>query len=314
MGNLRKVAIGFQEGTCPLKCKKCHAFGENARNEKHVQKMTLERAKKLVDEIAQMEVVPVIQPSIFTEPFANADLKEIIIYCCSKKVPVNIITNGILLDKEWMDLLIAYLDRKSVISFSLDAVTQETYEKVRGRYSLAELEDKIEYLMSNRGNKGPRISVNFVYEEDNYDEKDAFLEKWKDKADVVHIGVALDEHKKIPDIYRVKDVINKNVVCPFLQETITIDAGGEVRSCQVDAFGETYLGNVFEEGIMQIWNGEKLNALRQKHRTGQLEKGDFCYGCEWGFSTYNFDKVEETDEFLIKIADYAVYYNRKEKS
>ncbi|MBD5516692.1 MAG: radical SAM protein [Lachnospiraceae bacterium] len=306
----RKINIGFQEGTCPLKCRKCLAFSEYAKDKKKVQKMSLDNAKILIDEISRMEKIPSIQPSIFTEPFANRDLCEIIPYCCNMQIPLNIITNGILLDEAWLNLLIQYLGRDSVISFSLDAVSQEVYEKVRGNYRLDELEKKIEYMMENRGNSGPRVGVNFVYEEDNYSEINVFLDKWKYKVDVVRINVALNSQRKIPTIYKKEAVNKKSIVCPYLQETMVIDAGGEVRSCQYDAFGITYLGNVFEEGIMQIWNGEKMEMLRQKHRQNQLISEDYCFECEFD-RIYNFDRTVEMDDFILKIADYAVYYNRK---
>lgn len=309
----KKIQIGFQEGTCPLKCKKCLAFGEHAEAKKIPQKMPLEKAKRLIDEISKMEVIPAIQPNIYTEPFANEDLKEIIPYCCSKKIPINIITNGILLNNEWMDLLIRWLDRSSTISFSLDAFTQETYEKVRGHYDLGELEQKIEYLMNNRGDSGPRVTVSFTYEEDNYNEKDDFLRRWSGKVDAVRINVVLDSQRKIPIIYKKGDVIKKGSECPFMRESLTIDAGGEVRACPIDAFGMTYLGNVFEEEIMSIWNGEQMELLRQKQRQGRLQEEDYCFGCEWGYSVYDFNRTEETEDYIMKISDYAVYYNYKEK-
>lgn len=307
----KKVQIGFQEGTCPLRCKKCPGFGSYVKDTKKIQKMSLQRAEKLIDEIAQMERIPVIQPHIVTEPFANEDLKELIPYCCSKNISLSIITNGILLDKEWMDLLITYLKRDTTISFSLDAVTQKTYEKVRGSYDLAELEKKIAYLIDKRGERGPRISVNFVYEEDNYDEKEIFLDKWKNRVDAVHIGVVLDEHRKIPTVYKTKEVDKKDKACPFLQEVMVIDADGETRVCSADAFGETNLGNVFEEGVLAVWNGEKMKKLLQRQRRNVLKPADFCFECDWGYCLYHFKEIEETEDFIIKKADYAVYYNRK---
>jgi len=311
VGYPKKIQIGFQEGTCPLKCKKCFAFGENATKIKKVQKMPLKKALQLIDRIATFKNIPSIQPSIYTEPFANEDLREIIVFCNNKKVPINIITNGILLNEEWMNLLIKYLNDDSTISFSLDAVSQDVYEKVRGDYRLEELEKKIEYLMSNRGSNGLRISVNFVYEEENYSEKDAFLEKWRNSVDAVRISAAIDSNRKVPIIYRKDDIIKKCDVCPYLCETMTIDAGGEVRTCPFDAFGESYLGNVFEEDILDIWNGKAMMDLRQKHRENGLKPEDFCFGCEGGYGIYNFSQIEETEDSILKISDYAVYYNRK---
>lgn len=314
----RKIIVEFQGGTCPLRCKKCYVFGEHVKGKVRVQKMPLENAKKLIDDIAQLNPVPAIQPFLATEPFANEDLREIIPYCTSKNVPLNIITSGVLLNDEWMDLLIAYLGRNSTISFSLDAVTEETYEKVRGGglYSLAEVEKKIEYLIKYREIKGPRVTVSFTYDEDNYKEKDIFLNKWKNVVDAVRISCVVDSERKIPDFFRKKDKaldLNKKDICPYLEETIVIDSGGEVRICCMDVFGETYFGNVFEEGIMAIWNGEKMERIRRMHQGNRVPPTDFCYGCEEGYSGNNFKKIEETEDYLLKAADYAIYYNRKEK-
>ncbi len=43
----RKFQIGFQEGTCPLSCKKCFAFGADIERKKEVRKMPMNRAIKL---------------------------------------------------------------------------------------------------------------------------------------------------------------------------------------------------------------------------------------------------------------------------
>lgn len=133
----RKIAIGFQEGTCPLKCKKCFAFGKNAPYKKEIGKMSIDNARRLIDEISTFEIRPNIQPHIFTEPFANKDLMDIIQYCNQKRegkagLGMSIITNGILIDDEWEEFILSELDENYTISFSLDAVTQSTYEKVRG--------------------------------------------------------------------------------------------------------------------------------------------------------------------------------------
>ena len=73
MKSPRKIAIGFQEGTCPLKCNKCFAFGGGFSKQKEVCKMPMDRAKLLIDEIAQMADKLVIQPYSYAEPFTNPD-------------------------------------------------------------------------------------------------------------------------------------------------------------------------------------------------------------------------------------------------
>lgn len=305
----RKIAIGFQEGTCPLACAKCLAFSPNAKKKKKSDKMPLEKALYLIDEAAEMEKVPVIQPHIFTEPFANHDLRLIMQHCMAKKIGMSIITNGILLNKDWLDFLIHELVRTVTLSFSLDAVSQKVYQKVRGNYELKKLEDKIEYLVNNRKKGGPRVTVNFAMESDNCSEADDFIEKWKYKVDAVRVDTVFDFDKKISQKFINHNDKNNNLKCRFLDEVMVIDTDGQVRSCQLDAFGDTVFGNAFEEDILSIWNGEKLNKVRLEQAEGKLKNIDFCYGCEVPYMT-NHIKYE-TDEFVILKADCSVYYNYK---
>ena len=307
----RKVAIGFQEGTCPLRCPKCFAFNGKSGRKKEVQKMPLEKAKLLIDEIAGWESKPIIQPHIATEPFANQDLKEIIRYCHENNIFVSIITNGILIDEKWMQFILSELSRKDTISFSLDAVSQRTYEKVRGKYDLSEIEDKVRYLLKQREQGcGPRISVNYTVEEQNCQEVKQFIDKWNCEADAVRVHVVLDNKKKIPDMFR-KEGVEHISACSFLDEVMTIDADGHVRVCQHDALGDSDFGSVFKKGIMEIWNGDDLNQHRIRQKKGELLERDYCFECEGSCSTNWL--CRETEDFIIKEAAYSIYYNRKEE-
>lgn len=304
----RKFQIGFQEGTCPLNCKKCLAFGENARQKKEVRKMSIDKAKHLIDEISQLGIHAVIQPHIFTEPFANPDLRTIIHYCGEKKLDMSIITNGILLDDEWLDFLIGQSEQKLTVSFSLDAVTQEVYEKVRGKYELSVIEQKINYLMEHKKNRNLKISVNFTTEEDNKDEADIFLDRWKYRVDAVRMHTLIDGEKKLLDTFPEEPYRCRE--CGLLNESMVIDAGGEVRACSLDAFGESYLGNVLEEGICNVWNGKRMENLRKRVYQNSLSKDDFCYGCEAHGIVGNYCSKED-DEFYVVENGYDIFYNRK---
>lgn len=306
----RKIAIGFQEGVCQLRCNKCPAFGRDAKRKKEIYKMPIEKAKLLIDEIAKLEHTPIIQPCIYAEPLANPDLREIIFICNERNISMSIITNGILLDEQWLNFLIDNTNRKYTVSFSLDAVTQETYEKVRGNYRLGLVEENIEKLVRKRGDAGPRVTVNFTVEEDNEFETEEFIERWKYKVDGVRISVGVDSQRKIPLRYRHKwhEEISKK--CGYIGETMVIDANGHVRSCTYDPFGDTDFGSVFERGILQIWNGEDMKKFRELQEQGRFMANDFCKGCEAGLGAMKRSRASE--EFIINEADYAVYYNMKD--
>lgn len=302
----RKFQIGFQEGTCPLACKKCFAFGTDVRRKKEVRKMPMYSAKKLLDEISGLGNFATIQPHIFTEPFANLDLKEIIQYCGSKKLKMSIITNGIMLNDDWMDFLLQQDGQKITISFSLDAVKQETYEKVRGNYDLAQIERKIDFLMEHKANDNLSVGVNFTIEEDNEAETDIFLNKWKYKVDAVRLHRVIHKNKKIS---KTETSANEKE-CSQLNEVMVIDAGGEVRVCSIDAFGDSYLGNVFENGIFSVWNGQKMEQLRERIRLNKLEEQEFCFGCEACGYGGNYMYSEDSN-FYIADNGYDIFYNHK---
>lgn len=309
----RKIAIGFQEGICPLRCNKCPAFGKNISKQKKVCKMPLEKIKILIDEIAVMEVVPLIQPCIYAEPLANPDLPLIIQYCNERNIAMSIITNGILMDDQWIDFLVKNTNSKYTISFSLDAVTQETYERVRGKYELARIEKQIRKLIEKRADSGPRVTVNFTVEEDNDKETLAFLEKWKYEADGVRATVGVDAQRRIPTKYHkgIYNSENVNKRCGYLDEVMVIDADGHVRSCSFDAFGDTDFGNVFETGILSIWNSEKMITYREVQAQGAVLQGSFCAGCEAGSGAMERSRI--TDKFVINEGACAVYYNLKDR-
>ncbi len=303
----RKIAIGFQEGACPLKCKKCWAFGKGKENS--VRRMSLEQAKKLIDEISQFsaESSVSIQPHVQAEPFTNPDFMKIIEYCRSRNVGMHIVTNGILINDMWKKYISEELDETFQISFSLDAVTQETYEKVRGNYSLSDIEETIQYILAHRKNPKLRILVNYVEEEDNEKETELFLNKWKDTADAVSIGTCLDTWKKIPERYRKGNYSYIPCIKPF--DTMTIDWNGDLRICQFDAFGESNYGNVFEEGVLGAWNNEKMRSIRSRHNENKIEKTEFCYGCD-GKYLYNLER-KETEKYILNEGSNMIFYNHK---
>lgn len=308
----RKFQIGFYEGACPLKCNKCLAFGTETKEKKKISKMTIENARNLIDEIAGISSNAVIQPHIYAEPFANPDLKQIIQYCGEKRLAMSIITNGILLDNTWLDFLLEQYEQKITISFSLDAVTQEVYEKVRGKYELKQIEDNIMYLLDNRRNKNLRIGVNFVIEDDNKEEQAIFLDKWKYVVDAVRISTMVGRDKKA---YRLEGLVGQKDLecekgCNTLYEIMVIDTDGTVRACTLDAFAYTNLGNVFEDGIKAVWSGSKIASLRKKLCLNQLSEKEFCYGCE--AYKYTGAYIRRT-EGMFDIAEngYQIYYNHR---
>ena len=85
-------------------------------------------------------------------------------------------------------------------------------------------------------------------------------------------------------------------VCPYPWYTMYIAHNGDVVACCRDLEHQTVLGNLFEQELMDIWNGEKYQALRRDLSHGHPEKQAACDGCDMPydvakFSAKNFAKT-----------------------
>ena len=85
----------------------------------------------------------------------------------------SIITNGLLIDREWARLLV---DSNVSLTYSIDAVTKETYEKIRRGASWENLLRSIEIINeSNRKcNSGIQLHMNAVVMRSNYEQLSQF--------------------------------------------------------------------------------------------------------------------------------------------
>lgn len=66
-------------------------------------------------------------------------------------------------------------------------------------------------------------------------------------------------------------------ICEHLNDTFTILANGDVVPCCYDLKGEVVFGNVLEESIFDIWNGEKMREFREKMFNGKVDS--LCKKC-----------------------------------
>jgi radical SAM protein with 4Fe4S-binding SPASM domain len=60
---------------------------------------------------------------------------------------------------------------------------------------------------------------------------------------------------------------------------MVIDWNGDVVLCCDDWNHSTVLGNLKEQTIEEIWNGEKLRNIRKAHINGEFYKVRLCSEC-----------------------------------
>jgi len=293
---------------CNLKCPMCLMHGDPAEKAKHpsaIGTMTIENARKLLDEIQAAK--PVVAPSWWGEPFLVNNLKDRLREMKERGMTIAINTNGLVLSEEMATFLVD-LEVDSVF-FSVDAMTPETLKVVRGVTKVDKIRRNCEMLIRIRnaaGKKLPRIGASYTIQKENEHELDEFVDVWTKIVDVVRVGYVFEAGS-----LRGIDLPEKRVPCAMLYHTMPIHYNGDASICCFDSYGSEIVGNVFEDGVAGVWNGEKLNQIRHYHESEQWDKVPFCKDCNaWAGQIW---QEEIKDGLLIRKSVQMTYYNRLDR-
>ncbi len=191
-------------------------------------------------------------------------------------------TNATLLDEARSRALIAAgLDQ---ISFSFDGYDRQTYESIRVNADFERtLGNVVRFLEIKRGlgSKTPRAALELIHfpgasKSADPAAKRAFLARFR--------GLPLDR-LEVKEMHNWAGEIpggparKKYVPCTFLWQALVVFWDGAVLPCTQDFHGYYKLGNVRENTLEEIWNGDRLVRLREKilrRDTGDLETCSRC--------------------------------------
>lgn len=289
---------------CNLKCIMC--WTDNHSMRKGV--LTLDQIKQILNEFKDAGTpIPAVIVGLGSEPLLYREVKEVIIACKSAGVmDIFFGTNAVLLDEDLSRFLI---DQEATrLEVSLDAATEETYQKIRSKDKLSLVEANIKKFVEIRnslGKKTPVVRLAFVVQPLNYHERDLFLNKWEDIVDYVdfqqmsdfssvssRLGKDLafylfddetdEEKKKLTD--ELKEKLNtrfgpkgSELFCPYPFNSLNVWANGDISPCCCFHGRALTIGNVNEKKLSEVWLGKELSALRQEILDGRLNR--VCRSC-----------------------------------
>ena len=303
-----KINFGLQENTCNLSCPKCLVHSESyprgIKLRKSLGIMKISDIVKVLDEISVFR--PLVSPSYWGEPLLNKRLfKQFTLESVRRNLPIMINTNALLIDEEMADFLVSNL---AIISISIDAYSPAVLEQTRSTRDLATIETAVHRLIEARGsNNTPRIVVSFSEEGVNAHEKDPFINYWVKHVDAIRINEIYSDARNLNNA---TEAITR-APCREIYDSMNIDFNGDVRMCCIDGYRETNLGNVFEEGVLDVWNGGKFRILRRGHE-GDEVLDTFCEGCDQ-WAGFNIINEYEEDGLLIRQTAHSTYLNRLDR-
>jgi len=231
------------------------------------------------------------------EPLLHPELPQMIQYAKDKKAAfkINFYTNGILLTEEKsLELIKSGLD---TIHISIDAFTNETYKKVKNCQKLNIVEENVKKLIELKKklySKTPLVIVKIIHTRDTRGEIKLFKKKWHQIADFIEIGEyhTWDGSLNSSAISGDPETIQKTerYPCTFLWYNPVILWDGRVTTCCVDYQGKGIIGNMNEDPLAKIWQGEILQKIRKAHLEDKYDSIPLCSRCQFWRCEANIEK------------------------
>lgn len=234
-------------------------------------------------------------PFLYQEPFLETRLTNILanIKQHNSQCQTVVYSNMNHVPKETIDSILEF-DLLDELHISFYGPTEELYTKWQPPLKRADTVANIQQfftLREQKRKKTPRITLHIL----NVPE---ILEKAQGYADVLpyvdcNAVVQFDTfHGAIPDMAgdqtKILGAPAKHTPCQRLWTGLNVHFDGSVVPCCLDFNDEHVLGNVKEQTLEEIWNGEPFYKFRELHKHKRWDEIPMCRNCR--VHEYQFSK------------------------
>lgn len=270
---------------CNLRCPEC--FIGVGSNDRKKSIMKIEDFKQIWGKIADAAELAFF--FLWGEPTLNKNIAEFV-KIAARDAHIQINTNGTLLDVDMLTSL--YDNGLGTLMYSIDGVTQKTYEKYRvggdceTAWNSLEMAAKIHKERKSKTDLFAAI-IAFKHNEEEIDEFVRRCDKLGVRSIVrppyVRYG-SIDQptNKKYQHPYSEteEDQLKLIAKCHHLIDTMTIGVGGETLLCTQDYSNEFDLPTLLDNDttLESIWDSDHFRRLRSKIRDLETVPS-ICKGC-----------------------------------
>lgn len=289
--NLEPGAFPFSMGVevtnfCNLKCPMC----PREIAERGFGNMDFELFAKIADE-ASHHAYRIFLPQGFGESFIHPRFRDMLLYLKQKGVhPTMVITNGTLLNEKNVTALID--GEVDLVSVSLDGTNKEVYEAIRKNAKYERVVANVRYLFEERERRQatlPRIILRMIKMAETEADVPKFQEYWAPwlkPGDEIAFSNYQTWNGSVAD-KRVEEPSGMTALksghrgpCRMLYKTAQVYFDGRMTPCCYDYDCTMEIGNVREQSVSEIWNGERAQHFRRLHEEGKSEEIPICRGCQ----------------------------------
>lgn len=257
---------------CNLHCPMCYTKLDEFRKNVYHGFMEFDLFKKIIDEIKGH--VPAIRLSLRGEPTLHPDFIKCIYYAKQAGIKeVSTLTNGSKLTPEFFEkMMLAGIDW---ITISIDGLGEQ-YEKIRKplKFSdtLQKLRDIYEIKQKYESHR-PVIKVQSIWPAIRGNTED-FYNMLSPYVDLIAFNPLIEYSDFDAEL-----VYEDGFSCPQHYQRLVIGVDGKVMPCSNDEMSQLIIGNVNYQSVYDVWHGEALNNLREKHRNGEFKEIGLCKRC-----------------------------------
>lgn len=257
---------------CNLSCVMCYTINHYGIK----SSVTREQVVKITNELKKHEV-PAAVLGLGSEALIYKDIDFVMEKIKDAGVMDFFLgSNGVLLTEEFMEAMV--INRLSRLEISMDAATPETYKKIRGKDELLTIErnvNKLLELKKKHNSKLPIIRLSYCVQDINKHEMDDFRDKWSEKVDYVDFQQLVnfsyvDEVRSgnFENAKKIKPEMLNNTHCAYPFNSLSIWANGDVTPCCTFYGMGLVMGNIENQTLKEIWDGDKIKEVRARLLSG----------------------------------------------
>lgn len=267
-------------GFCNLNCTVCSYNHDRGKGY-----VDMDLARHIIDDAASFGVSQV-RFFLAGEPLFHPHLDKMIASARRKGMLTQVHTNATILDeKHSVELLDCGLDS---ISFSFDGENAEDYEAIRVGADFGKTLENILHFLRMKKERGLRNPFVFFQVIKPYRPDSPFTPTISDEFKKRFTGLPIDNFRVLYPFswpgQETQDFVRptgkKVYPCPVLWQSLSVGWDGKILGCCGDLNGIVTLGDVREQSLREIWNGEEIVWMRQQHVLKKYRDIPLCRDCD----------------------------------
>lgn len=192
-------------------------------------------------------------------------------------------TNGEIMHARMREKVLAH--PVDVLNYSVNAMSEEGYRHITPNLRFHRVQANLKALIARRaelGQRKPIIRAQMIEIPEVAHEIEEFKQEYGGKADILSINKLEVFSQNVEANTRGSEiVVNRSIPhCNRLErEDFFIFSDGSVSCCDTDFNCVLNIGNVREQSLREIYDGNRYQGLIRQYREGRLHERDLCSRC-----------------------------------